>query len=184
MAGTDATDLLGLAEELLEASAAALDTIPGFDADLDGAPERMYVSPGEPAADCCDPGQLTVHTQLVSEAFTEPGGLDVGRRVVRSRINHVGLIVTVFRCVPVGEQSRSGVTPPTVEALEGASAQIYADAWALWNHLANRIRAGLLFSRCGSAAFEGVRVLLPSGGCGGVVASFRVSLDGYEEDLV
>lgn len=181
MAGVDPRDLHALAQELLTACEAALNTIPDFAPGLGGAPERSYVSPGEPAADCCP--QLTVHVAGLTEAPTNPQGLGAGRRHSYSRLNHVGLIVTIFRCVPTASATKTGFSPPSQVDLELAAEQINADGWAIWNHLFNRIRAGLLFELCKEVFWEGGRELTPSGMCGGWVFGFRVTLDGYEEDL-
>lgn len=178
MAGVGPGDLHELAEELLEACVESLDTIPTFAPGLVGAPERSFVSPGEPAADCCP--QLTVHVAGISEASTEPAQLGTGRRASYGRINHVGLIVTIFRCVPAPKDSLK-YEPPAGVDLEAAAEQINADGWALWNHLFNLIRAGLLFSLCRGVFVDAMRQLPPSGGCGGWVMSIRVALDGYEE---
>lgn len=179
MAGVDPGDLHALADELLQACVGALDTIPTFAPGLVGAPERSFISPGDPVADCCP--QLTVHVATITEAATEPSGLGSGRRATYGRINHIGLIVTLFRCVPVPNESISKIEPPAVVDLDAAAQQIDADGWALWNHLYNLTRAGLLFSLCRGVFMEAMRQIPPSGGCGGWVLSMRVALDGYEE---
>jgi hypothetical protein len=181
MAGVDARDLHGLAVELLDAAMFALDTLPAMDATLKGAPERRYVSPGTPALDCCD--QLTVHIASLEEAPTEPLGLGAGRRASLGRVNHAVLTLTLTRCVPTGTHGKTTYTPPTDLELNAAAEQIDADGWALWNHLYNRIRAGLLFSLCDGVFWLGARSLGPEGGCAGWVFGFRVVLDGYEETL-
>lgn len=184
MAGTNATDLYALALELLEASAEALDTLEPLG--LDGAPTRQYVSPGEPAADnCCEnEGQLTVHVDRILEMGTEPLGLAIGRRGGRhARMNDVGLIITVFRCVSGIEDSLATFTPPSAEQIGADAQQIHADGWALWTHLFNMLGAGTLLTRCQNVVLEGMRFLPPSGGCGGLVFAIRVALEGYEEAL-
>lgn len=184
MAGLNATDLYELAQELLSACEEALDTLPALG--LAGAPTRSYVSPGEPAADeCCEGGgQLTVHIDRVIELTTEPQGLAIGRRAGRHiRLNDVGLIVTIFRCVPGPEESLSTFVPPAVEPIEASAQQLDADAWALWNHLFNMIGADTLLTRCKNVVMGGMRSLPPSGGCGGWVLAVQVALDGYEEAL-
>lgn len=181
MAGVGPGDLHDLADELLAACVESLDTIPLFTPGLVGAPERSFVSPGDPAADCCP--QLTVHTTGLTEAGTEPGGLQTGKRLIRGRINHVGLIVTIFRCIPVPKETISKYEPPDVAELEAAAEQTNADAWAIWNGIGNRVRAGVLFETCREVFMEGMRSIPPSGGCGGWILSIRVSLDGYEEVL-
>lgn len=175
MAGTDATDLHLLCGDLLDASIAALDTIPDFAPGLGAAPERSFISPGPPALDCCD--QLTVHVVSVTEAGTSPLGLASGRRNVSGRVNHVGLVVTITRCIPTGDDTRA----PETAGLEAAAEQTNADAWALWNHLWNMWRADALFTMCGEVFWDGLRPVNPSGGCAGWTLNLRVSLEGYEE---
>lgn len=172
MAGVDATDLQALAEEFLAACEEALDTIPGFDPDLDGAPARSFVAPGQPAADCCP--QLTVHVASLLEAPTF-GGLSEGTKARSGRINQVQLAMTLFRCADLTK-----AIPPQSE-LEAAGRQVNADGWALWNHLYNMLRAGTLFERCTGVFWEGMRSLPPEGGCVGWFSSVRVNTDGYEE---
>lgn len=166
-------------DDLLAASVAALDTIPTFAPGLGGAPERSYVSPGEPAADCCP--QLTVHSTGINEENTDPFGS--GKRIILGRLNQVALMVTIFRCVPVSNNTLKGVEPPAVVDEEAASEQMSADAWALWNHIPNMIRAGLLFEKCKPVFMDGMRALPQQGGCGGWIMLIRVTLDGYEEVL-
>lgn len=180
MAGTDATDLYEMANEFLQAGISALDTLVALG--LDGAPERAFVSPGEPAADCCP--QLTVHTVGIEEAPTEPtgqGGLAAGRRASFHRINQPSFTMTVFRCVPTADQQLTKVVPPSVADSEAAAQQLNGDAWALWNHLYNMVRQQALWSKC-QGIFPGpARALPQQGGCGGWVLIYRVRLDGYEE---
>lgn len=175
MSGLGPTDLHDLCAELLDASEAALDTIPTFAPGLGGAPERSYVSPGLPALDCCP--QLTVHATSVADAPTSPAGLGAGRRAPGKK-NHVGLAVTIVRCIPtVGED---GVFP-SVAQMEEASDQIDADGWALWNHVYNLWRAEALSTLCSEVFFDALRPVNPSGGCAGWVLNVRMTLDGYEE---
>jgi hypothetical protein len=94
MAGVDPSDLYALAEELLTACEDALNSIPDYLPDLDGAPGRSFVAPGRPAADCCP--QLTVHTAGVFE--DQLGAPVPGRSAMTTRINQVTLAVTLFRC--------------------------------------------------------------------------------------
>ena len=181
--GTSPADLHTLAEDLLAVCVEALETIPGYDPALAGAPDRAFVSPGvpvfdwvEPAPDgvgCCD--QVAVHVEAITDAPTSPGGLAAGQK--KAKINHVTLIATVTRCVP----SWMGGLPPAVVDLEEAAAQINADGWALWNHIFNEMLAGTFLEACTEAFFDGMRALRPSGMCGGWVLTFRAQLDGYEE---
>ena len=181
MAGVDARDLHELAEELLAACEADLDTIPTLAPGLGGTPERSFIAPGEPAADCCP--QLTVHVAEIREAPTEPSGLAAGRRPALSRVPHITLIVTLFRCVPTGSETKTGWRPPLTADIAAAAEQINADGWALFNHIYNRIRAGLLFQTCKGSFMDGMRQLTPQGGRGGWIMGIRVTLDGYSENL-
>lgn len=180
MAGTGPQDLQDFAEALLAASVDSLDAIPAFAPGLAGSPDRSFVSPGEPVADCCE--LLAVHATALSEAATEPGGLATGRRFVTARLNHASFVVTIFRCVPTGVESKTGkYTPPLTADLEQAASQINADGWALWNGLFNRTRSGDLIGMCSEFFMDGMRALVPSGGCAGWVLGIRVALEGYEE---
>lgn len=178
MTGTGPTDLQDLCTDLLSAAIDALDTIPTFDPDLSGAPLRAYVSPGLPALDCCD--QLTVHAQQILDKPISPGGLQAGKKC-SARLAEVGLVVTITRCIPVlGENDD---WPPTA-AMEAASEQVNADAWALWEHIYALVCAEALFSLCKEVFWDGLTALVPQGGCGGWVVNLRVTLDGYEAVVV
>lgn len=173
--GLGPLDLDTFAHALLGVSVDALDTIPNYDATLAGAPDRRFVSPGQPVLDCCADGQLTVNAILINDANTTPGGLAAGKRYVDGRINHVTFLVTIARCIPVADAQGN---PPAVADLEAAASQTNADAWALWNHLFNV--SDTLVSLCGEVFFDGMRPLAPSN-CAGWTAIVRVRLDGYEE---
>lgn len=169
MAGVGPGDLDALALEVLTASVAALDTIPGTAglSGLLGAPARQAISPGEPPADC---EQVTVHAATVGEA-------NVGKD---SRTNQLALVVTVYRCVPTPD---ARMNPPSVEKIETAGAQTNADVWALWNHLWNKIRAGCLLRKCRPVTMS-ARAKPQQGGFGGWQVTLGVQLDGYEEAIV
>jgi len=172
-------DLHAIAQDLLDACVGALDTIPTFDPDLDGTPDRTLISPGLPAFDCCD--QLAVHASVVTDAPLSPGGLSAGiKHRTGGKINHVALVVHATRCVPVPDASGN---PPTAAALTAVAAQVNADGWALWNHVYNLIRDGQLFALCDEVFWDGLRAINPSGGCGGWTLNLRAQLDGYEEVL-
>ncbi len=175
------TDLHEIAEELLAASVEALDTIPTFSPGLAGAPERNFVSPGRPAFDnCCDHGgQLTVNAALIAPKQTNPTVQGIDPRF--ARINLVQFNITIVRCIPTA--SGQWAEPPSSAALALAADQTDADAWALWNHLWNMVRAGTLLTLCSELFFDGLRALDPSGGCGGWVLALRAQVDGYEEIL-
>jgi hypothetical protein len=177
-----------LALGVLDAIADALDSLPIFDATLDGAPDRQFVSPGVSVddfvgRDCC--AQVSVWVSPITEADTTPGGQDAGRRSSRfAWINQVAINGRVTRCIPTEDPNASGFyTPPTADVLTEASRQHDADGWALWNHLHNAVHAADLLSLCDEMFFDGVVPLIPSGGCAGWQISLRASLGGYEEEL-
>lgn len=181
-------DLFDLAQLLLDIVAEALDTIPAFDTTLEGAPERQFVSPGQPvndfvSADCCS--AIAVWAVPTVEADTTPGGLNAGRRAARQAwINHVGLNAVVWRCIPVGESSAVGVyTPPTAAQLTESARQHLADGWALWNHLHNAQSFGEILDLCDEVFFDGITPTIPAGGCAGWIIAFRAALGGYTEAL-
>lgn len=172
MAGTGPTDLHELATSFLVACADALDTIPTYDATLAGAPDRQFVSPGPVALDCCE--QLAVHVGTLTEGDSNP----FQPKASIARINHVTLVATASRCVPVPGEN---MQPPPVAAQEAAAQQINADKWAIWNHIYNEIRAGVLFNKCCDVIWGGLTALQQNGGCGGSSLLITVCFDGYEE---
>lgn len=180
MAGIGPGDLDVAALELLNAAVEALDSIPTFTGleTLVGAPGRQYVSPGRPMPDC---EQIAVHVDPITEDATPPTGLGAGaRHKYETRTNLVAFIVTLYRCVPSSTQA---MTPPSVDKLEIAGAQFNADAWAIWNHLWNRMRAGTLFSRCRPVYMDRLSAIEPAGGFGGWKLTIRAGVEGYEEAI-
>ncbi len=172
-------DLHTFTETYLAFCAEALDTIPILLAPTFlGAPDRQFVSPGIPVWDCCE--QLAVHTAFVNEAGTTPGDLDAGLRTNRGYQNHVTVIATITRCIPV--MNSDGDPPPTA-SLNAASAQIEADGWALWNHTHNAKASGELLNLCTAMFFDGLLAVVPSGGCAGWTLTIRAAIGGYEELL-
>lgn len=173
-------DAFDLAAAYLDVCAEALDTIPDFEPDLLGAPDRQFVSPGQPVFDCCD--QLAVEMTIVNDADTTPGGLAAGKRALMGRIPHVTLTAWATRCIPsILDNGMGSVVIPTPEELTASARQLDTDAWALYNHVYNAIRAEEFLTLCGEAFFVGVVPVLPSGGCGGWTVTIRASLDGYAE---
>jgi len=169
MAGTGPRDLHLLCQELLEAATDALDTIPNFEPGLAGAPARTFLSPGDPALDCCD--QLTVN--VTSSTFIAPVQGPLAK--APDRINGPTLVVTATRCIPTGEE-------PPIADMEAAAEQINADGWALWNHLFNLWRSEMLFTLCGVLSMN-LQPMPPSGGCAGWRLIVQTNLEGYEEVL-
>lgn len=175
-------DVHSIATLLLASAAEALDTVNAFDATLDGAQPRQFVSPGLPVDDCCP--QLAVQVTLVNAAETTPGGLDAGKRHQFGMVNHVTFQIRSTRCIPTGFDPSTGeYSPPPVAALNLASRQLDCDAWALWNHLYHLQASDLLLSLCDEVFFDGITSIPPTGGCGGWLAQIRAYVDGYTEVL-
>lgn len=177
MAGVGPDDLYQLAAELRDVATEALDSIPDFAGleALEGAPERVFVSPGAPVADCCE--FLAVHVNSIADRFARPA--DGGA----PKLNIPRLIVTSMRCVPQGEGEEHTYQPPTVVALEEAARQLDADGWALWNHIYNLIEAEQFLTRCAHVAFVQMQSIAPEGGCAGWQLAFDAQLDGYREEI-
>lgn len=174
MASVGPGDLYELADDLLDACTESLDTIPTFAGleDLLGAPALRYVSPGAPYPDCCDDGMLAVHVNNITDRFARQN--DAGA----PKLNVPNLIVTLLRCTQiVNEQGEL----ESVDVMQGHSRQLYADAWALWNHIYNLIEVDQFLTRCGRVVFQSMQSLQTEGGCGGWQLSFLVQLDGYSE---
>ena len=171
----DATDLNALATEFLARCAEALDSIP---APLDGAPTRQFVAPSQPADDC---EQLVVYIPGIAEAPTDPQGLPSTRRAGRGFwINHVTIVGRITReCFPVGTLTQA----PSPSQMNATSAQTNADAWALWNHLHEVVRAGVFQPKCKEFGFQAMRPIPMSGGVGGWVITALVQLDGFDEAI-
>lgn len=170
-------DLFATAEELLVASAGALDTIPDLlGTSFAGAPERQFIAPGTPVHDCCS--QLAVWVSQVGEGARSPTVLAPDMQITRPTLR-----VHVTRCVPTGKIVAKKYVPPEAFALTAAAEQIEADGWALWNHTLNLINADLLFQKCADIVQWSMIALSPSGGCAGWEMQMTVALDGYPEDL-
>lgn len=175
-------DAHAIAALLRDSAAEALDTVHAFDATLDGAPDRLIVSPGPSVDDCCP--QLAVYIMAFAAADTTPGGLASGKRHQFGMVNHVTFQIRSTRCIPTGFDPSTGqYSPPPVAALNAASRQLNCDGWALWNHLYHLQASDLLLNLCDEVFFDGINAIQPSGGCGGWVAQIRAYVDGYEEVL-
>lgn len=161
-------DLYALASEYLDACIEALDTVPDSAPGFTGSPARTFISHGAPAFDCCD--QLAVQVRSVFSDNPQPLKNSM-------RENIVTLVAWSTRCVPTIDSA--GNIPTEVE-LSASSEQLYADGWALWNHIFNLIRAEQLFTLCGQVIWDGLVAVNPQGGCAGWTLTVRVSTDGYE----
>ena len=167
-------DLNDISLAFLAASIDALNKTP------EGAPERAFVSPGEPAMDCCP--QLSVHTQLLHEVDvrtrTSAGALGAAKQIIRGGAITVTLSIMVIRCVPGNEEKAGRIIAPPPEKLQAAAALIDSDGWALWLGLTYALKHGDLKDTCSGAERLGGTKLTPQGGCGGWVFQYRVPIEG------
>lgn len=174
MAGSGPDDFHALALDLLDVAADALDSTPTF-AGLGGlkaAPERQFVHPGVPVWDECE--QLVVHAGGLADRFALP-------KAVFDKVNVPALTVTILRCLPQATVNGKTIVAPSSDDLTAAARQHHADAWALWNHIFNAIRAGSFLTRCTEVSFVSMIPFAPAGGYGGWQMNFSAVLDGYEE---
>ena len=141
-----------------------------------GPPARRYVSPGEPALDCC--GQLTVWIQQISDAelLAGSGALARAAAIKRGTQPEIGLFVQATRCVNLAADKATDLPSPT--NLEAAAVAINEDAWALRTQLMWDLRHGDLAQVCSGAEFLGANALIPQGGCVGWTFSFRYPIEG------
>lgn len=180
MADPGPGDLFATAQELLLASAEALDTVPELlGTSFFGAPERQFISPGNVVHDCCE--QLAVWVNPIGTGARSPGTSAPDMQIIRPTLR-----VHATRCVPTGKIVGKKYEPPDPVLLSAAAEQIHADGWALWNHLFNLINAepdALLFTKCLDLVNWSMAALTPGGGCAGWEMQFTVGLGGYPEDL-
>lgn len=176
-------DLHALAVELLDACVEALNGIPAFQPDLDGAPDRAFVSPGKPAVEDCD--QLVVHVdsiQMIPLTFPTGGGLLSGRRNVTGTVNQPRFVITISRCIDDTLLTAQDMILARIAAeLQATAEQTNADAWAIWNHIYWLWNDGLFLEPCRELFFEGAIPLPAEGGRAGWVITLRASLDGYDD---
>lgn len=164
----DQTDLQTTVSEVLEATVALLAQTSG------GPVDRAYVSPGEPALDCCP--QLTVHVDSIGEAETVSGSpLSPGIRYRTGRQTLATILITLARCIPIPKADE--VLAPAV--LEAAAAVVNEDAWMVWTQLYRQQQDGSLFGLCDEVFFDALAPLAPQGGCAGWVMQVRVAIPGF-----
>lgn len=172
-------DLFAAAQALLTASAAGVATSPG------GPIDYQAIWPGLPAFDCAP--AIHVHTGGASFADTyplQPPLQPMQQIAMNGEVNLIVFTVTVLRCVPTVTQGQSSVLLPQVAAITESARITMGDLWAVWNHLKNQHRAGLLFQTpSGRREFRFLPAvpLRTSGGVGGWEIQVAVELSGYSE---
>jgi hypothetical protein len=159
-------DLFLVADELLEAAQAAVASTPS------GGIARAFVSPGEPAYELCE--QLSVHVGLVQQQASGDEPFQEMHRTPHLLYFVVPLTVVALRCFHL-----PGDRPATASELDAVSQVVYADQWAVWNTVHNRVAAGTLFGGCrGVAVGPSVPVSL-QGQTSGHRLDVAVQVDGY-----
>jgi hypothetical protein len=146
-----------------------------------GPPGRAYVSPGEPAMDCC--GQCTVWLQDIDQTnfTTGPGALAGEKAIKRGNLPQLVIFVQATRCsvnlaalIKALEEGK----PPNTDDLQATAHMVEQDGWALRNHFAYSLRKGELSRVCMGAEMLGGVKLTPQGGCVGWTFSFRYPIEG------
>jgi len=164
-----------LAVDLQSAVVGAMATTPA------GAPDRSWVSLGEPAWDTSC-AQAAIQVATLSEGGTNPGSPteETGRRIGRGRVNLVGLVAWAVRCIQASEQNSQVWQPPSDEQLSAEALAAYEDGWAIWNWITRANLEGTLFGGpCSIVHFDGGAPVTPAGGLGGWRFALRVELGGY-----
>lgn len=172
-----AEDLYNLCGSLLAACMEAVETTPG------GAIDRAFVSPGNPAFDCAP--QLTVHAggPYIADTMPLQPPLQPAHRVGDGRaLIMVAMTVTVLRCAPTLEQHGQTIALPGADDLDACAAEVLADCWAIYNHVFNLKRDGLLFGpKTREVIFDPAVPLNLAGATAGWQIQFRVQLNGYRD---
>lgn len=166
------SDIYDVAVAFLAASVTALE------ATLAGPPERAFVAPGDPALDCCD--QLTVHNDFLGEVdfAAGPGVGAKAMAINRGGKAIVTLQIQISRCVPVPSESGNTVVLPHPVDQQAAARTIDEDGWALWLGLNAELKHGDLSRICDGAERLGANKMVPQGGCGGWVFTYRYPIQG------
>lgn len=151
-----ANRLLGHAEEALD-QADVITAIDALDSYGGGAPERAYVSHGEPAADC---EELTVHLSTLA-----PRALGTESSARCLVVPEVQFCLQLWRCVTTLENDAT----PSATVLHDEALALTIDGWALWKYLTGLWKAGTLFDgiSCKNVAFGIMEPLGPTGGLAG-----------------
>jgi hypothetical protein len=173
---SDVSTLGVWAQDLLDAASQAVATTVG------GPIERAFVSAGPPALDCCP--QLSVHVASLTVENTSPTTpvTAPGHRITTTGMIFLAtLVVTVARCVPISEENRQIIVPPSPESLTRSAVEIDEDLWAIWNLVAELQLNGEIFGgRCKALYYDPPTPLATEGGCGGWVWNVRAAIDGYK----
>lgn len=167
----NSVELYNASVDVLNASVAVLDASSPL-----RAPERRYVSVGEPAFDC---DQLTVSASVrPGLVATNSVGLDAIRSNSRPRVLIASFRVTVVRCgYPTVTDEGD---PPDDADIEAAAAAIYADGWVLFDGLNAAARAGTIggVSLCSEWSVDALDPVGAEGAVAGWVVSAQAMIPG------
>lgn len=141
-----------------------------------GTPERSYVSPTEPAFDCCP--FLTVYVSALGEAPTSEVGIG-GRRSTTGSVILATYQVIAVRCAP---EPGTGTGLPSLQSIESAAQAVMEDGWALWNRMRAAVRCGEMFSECSEVYLDGGVPIPEQGGCVGWQFTIRAAIPGIPTD--
>ena len=166
------TSMYDLAAEFLAAVVAAMATTDA------GAPDRSYISLGEPVFDTLC-AQAIVHVGGSTEGATGPSSPPegLGLRHSRGRINLIAMTAWALRCVSI----QDGQVPVTDAQFSADAKAGYEDGWAIWNYINRAIDSESLFGgACADVHMDGGLAITPSGGLGGWRFMIRAELSGYD----
>lgn len=155
------SDLRLALEAILAVSLAAVEGVLGAN-----EVKLAYVSPGQPAWDCCP--LVAVHAQTIGKdsiLSTQTQGRFSWRNIVRVNADAVLCVTTNTDEVSVG----------------GSGAQHAEMGWRLWCALTHALDNGtLLPPKCRSVGVAPAVVLQPAGGCAGWRVAIDFELSGYD----
>jgi len=134
-------DLANLAGALLDEAAGILDGAANPGLGVPGAPARQVLSIGPPALDACDQLAVSVSPAVRVAITGDQAELVIGTKC--HGLTLAGLRLWLTACVPA--VTRDG-NAPAPEAVNAASTRLYAQGWALWSGLRNRLSAGTLLA--------------------------------------
>lgn len=140
--------------------------------DITDAPDRQYISPGAPPADC----------ELVA-VWGAPQPKDRGANsnpsVQTCNIQpQAAISIRSWLCVPTG-------TPPAVDALSTAGARVADHLWAVWSYLAALIANGDIAEALpctGATLLPGTQILDEEGAFAGWQIDLLLDLNPFRTD--
>ena len=140
-----------------------------------GAPERSYVSPSDPAFDCCPFLAVWVAGLTEETTLAGPGGASTGHRTLAGSVILATYQVLAVRCAP--SPGGNGSIPAITE-IESVAWQVEQDGWSLWNTLRQGIRDGTIFGMCSEVHFDTGVPIAEQGGCVGWRFTIRAAISG------